>query len=38
MKGVGLRVMNGGCKFKREEIRVGGDIRKLFKGGIFFCW
>ena len=33
MKGVGLRVMNGGCKFKREERRVGvkGDIRKFLK-------
>ena len=40
MEGVGLRMKNGGCKFKREERRVGvkGDIRKLFKGTNFFFW
>ena len=38
MEGVGLRVKNGGCKFKREERRVEekSDIRKLVKGTIFF--
>ena len=37
LEGVGLRVNNGGCTFKREERRVGvkGDIRKLFKGTFF---
>ena len=25
LEGVGLRVKNGGCKFKREERRVGGE-------------
>ena len=40
LEGVGLRVNNGGCTFKREERRVGvkGDIRKLFKGTNFFFW
>ena len=35
MEGVGLRVKNGGCNFKREERRVmKGEIRRLFEGAI----
>ena len=36
MEGVRLRVMNGGCKFKMDKVK--GDIRKLFRGAIFFFW
>ena len=35
MEVVGMRVKNGGCKFK---VGVKGEIRKLFKGAIFFFW
>ena len=35
-----MRVKKGGCKFKREERRVGVMVilKKLFKGTIFFFW